>query len=92
MSLVFGFIQKQLRKNVMVNSKIYDVTNWTTNDYNTHIPNISRNKENQAMKFGQLKEHNLRTIFLEKSYTKCGREAGFRPFCKKSKLNISLDE
>ena len=26
------------------------------------------------MKFGQLIEYNVRNIFLEKSYTKCGRE------------------
>ena len=31
--------------------------------------NISRSRDNQAMKFGQLIEHNKRTIFLEKSYT-----------------------
>ena len=28
----------------------------------------------QAMKFRQLIEHNMRNIFLEKSYTKCGGE------------------
>ena len=31
---------------------------------------ISRSKGNQAMKFGQLKESNMRNIFLDKSYTK----------------------
>ena len=36
--------------------------------------NISRSKGNQAMKFGQLIAYNIRNIFLEKSYTKCGRE------------------
>ena len=30
--------------------------------------NISRSKDNQAMKFGQLIEYNMRNIFLEKSY------------------------
>ena len=35
------------------------------------FPNISRNKNNQAMKFGQLIEYNRRDIFLEKLYTKC---------------------
>ena len=34
------------------------------------LPNISRSKDNQAMKFGQLIEYNMRNIFLEKSYTK----------------------
>ena len=32
--------------------------------------NIPRSKGNQAMKFGQLIEYNLRNIFFEKSYTK----------------------
>ena len=44
------------------------------------------------MKFGQLIEYNLRNIFLEKSYTKCGGETIPRPFSKKSKLSISLDQ
>ena len=35
---------------------------------------ISRGKGNQAMKFGQLIEYNLRNIFLEESYTKYGGE------------------
>ena len=34
----------------------------------------------------------MRNIFLEKSYTKCGGETTYRPFAKKSKLNISLDQ
>ena len=44
------------------------------------------------MKFCQLKEYNMRNIFLEKSYTKCGGEASPRPFSGKLKLNISLDQ
>ena len=36
------------------------------------LTNVSRNKDNQAMKLGQLIEYNMRKIFLEKSYTKCG--------------------
>ena len=54
--------------------------------------NISRSKSNQAMKFGQLTEYNMRNIFLEKSYSKCSRETIPRLFSKKSKLNISLDQ
>ena len=34
----------------------------------------------------------MRNIFLEKSYTKFGREATPRSFYKKSKLSISLDQ
>ena len=44
------------------------------------------------MKFGQLIECNMRNIFLEKSYTKCGGETSPRPFSEKSKLSISLDQ
>ena len=32
------------------------------------LPNISRSKGNQTMKFGQLIEHNMRNIFIGKSY------------------------
>ena len=34
------------------------------------------------MKFGQLIEYNMRNIFLEKSYSKCGGESIPRPFPK----------
>ena len=46
------------------------------------LPNISRSKGNQAMKFGQLVKYNMRNIFLEKSYTKCGGETIARPVLK----------
>ena len=61
--------------------------------YSIHIlTNISRTKGNQAIKFIQLIVHNMRNIFLEKSYTKCDGETISRPFSKKSKLSISLDQ
>ena len=44
------------------------------------------------MKFGQLIGYNLRNIFLERSYTKCGGETSPRPFSEKSKLSVSLDQ
>ena len=56
------------------------------------LPNISRSKVNQIMKFGQLIEHNMKIIFLEKSYTKCGGETIPRSFSKKSKLSIYLNQ
>ena len=46
------------------------------------LPNISRNKGNQAMKFGQLIEYNKRNIFVEKSSTKCAEETIPRPLSK----------
>ena len=54
--------------------------------------NISRIKGNQTMKFGQLIDYNIRNIFLEKPYTKCGGETSPRPFSEKLKLSISLDQ
>ena len=56
------------------------------------LPNISRSIGNQTMKFGQSKEYNMRNIFLEKSYTKCGRETIPWPLSKKSKLCMPLDQ
>ena len=44
------------------------------------------------MKFGQLIECNMRNIFLEKSYTKCGGKASPRHFSEKLKLSISLNQ
>ena len=56
------------------------------------LPNILRNKDNQAMKFGQLREYNMKNNFLKKPYTKCGEETSPRPFPEKLKLSISLDQ
>ena len=46
------------------------------------------------MKFGQLIECDMKNIFLNKSYTKCGGETFTIPwpFSKKSNLGISLDQ
>ena len=56
------------------------------------LTNISRSKDNQAMKFGQLIEYNMRNISVEKSPTKCAGETIPRPLPKNSKLSISLDQ
>ena len=56
------------------------------------LPDISKSKRSQIMKFGQLMEHNMRNIFLEKSCTKCGGETISRFFSKKSKSGLSLDQ
>ena len=45
--------------------------------------NISRSKGSQTMKFSQLIEYNMRSIFLEKSYIKCGGGTIPRQFSKK---------
>ena len=56
------------------------------------LPNISRSKDNQRMKFGQLIEYNKKNILIEKSYRQCGGETIPRPFSEKTKLSISLDQ
>ena len=47
---------------------------------------------NQAMKFHRLVGYNMRNIFLEKLYTRWDTETIPRPFFKKTKLSISLDQ
>ena len=44
------------------------------------------------MKFGQLTEYNREKFLLEKSCKICGGEIRHRPFSKKSKLSIFLDQ
>ena len=44
------------------------------------------------MKYGQLIEHNMRNIFLKKSYIDCGVETSPTPFFEKLKMSISLDQ
>ena len=44
------------------------------------LPNISRSKGNQTMKFGQLIDYNMRIIYIEKCYTKWGGETSPRTF------------
>ena len=46
------------------------------------LPYISRRKDNQTVKFGRLIEYNMRGIFLEEPYPKCGGETSCEPFSK----------
>ena len=55
------------------------------------LPKISRSKENQAIKLGQLIKYS-RNIFLKKSYKKYGEETSPKPYYKKQKLGISIDQ
>ena len=57
-----------------------------------YCPTSLGRKGNQAMKFGQLIEYNMRRILSKKSYTKCAGETIPRPLSKKSKLSIFLDK
>ena len=53
---------------------------------------ISRSKDNQTMKIGQLIAYKNRNIFLEKLRAAHGRKTSTRPFFNKSKLGITLDQ
>ena len=63
---IFGYLEKRLDKKDIVNFKIYDFTDWTTNNCNTSV--ITQ----------YLKKYF--SIFIEKSCTKYGREARARLF------------
>ena len=62
---ILGMQKKRLDQKDKVNFEIYDVAAWLTKNYNTHMLNISRIKDNQMMKFGQLIKHPKRNIFLK---------------------------
>ena len=50
------------------------------------FPNISRSKDNLAMKFGQLIQYNLKNFFIERSYTKCAEKLFSGPYLKYQNL------
>ena len=56
------------------------------------LPNISRGKCSQTIKFALLIECNMRNIFLEKSSTKWGGETSPRAFSGNLKLSIYLNQ
>ena len=68
--LTFQLSRKPLDKKAMVNSKTYDITDQKTNNYSTHITQYLKNSGNQAMELGQLIEHSVKNIFLQKSHRK----------------------
>ena len=56
------------------------------------LPNISRSKGNQTLKFGQLIEHEkyFSSKIVNKMFSRSFSKSGF--FSKKAKLGISLDQ
>ena len=74
LSWLFNCEEIQLNKGAKVNFKIYEVTDWTTKNYNIYIymdiyiyllSNISKSNGHWKRKFGQLIEYNMTNIFLE---------------------------
>ena len=75
------FIQKnRLITKIRLISKSMISQPGTTNNCNTYIAHISKSKDCQTVKFGQLIEYNVRKIFLETPYPKCGGETSPKPF------------
>ena len=67
---VSGYVEKCLGKKAMGNFKICDVTDWTKKITIHILPNSSRSKGNQVMKFSQLIKYSMRNIFLQTSCRK----------------------
>ena len=64
-------LENRLNKKAKVNFEIYDVAEWTPNNYSAHLTQyFGEQRQNQAMEFGQLIEYNVRNIFLQKSCRK----------------------
>ena len=88
LSQLFGYVEKRFDKKAWLISK-WLISKFMTSQTGQQIikihilSNISRCKGNQIMKFGRLKEYNMRNIFLQKSYAKYDGEASPRPFYKK---------
>ena len=74
-----------IRKTKLI-SKFMMSQQGKTDNCNTHIAQyLNKYRQfNQTIKFSQLIKYNMKNIFLEKSYTKCGGETFPRP--------ISLDQ
>ena len=89
--LTFSLVAKRLVRKIKSISKFMTSQPGKQTIVIHVLPNILRNKDNQAMNFGQLREYNMRNIFLKKPYTKCDGETSPRPFSEKLKLSISLD-
>ena len=92
LSWLFGHVAKRLiRKTRLISDSMTSKPDQQT--IVIHIlPNISRNKGNGTMKFGQLIECSMRNIFLEKLCTKYDGETSPTPFSENLKLRTSLDQ
>ena len=77
-----SFNHQRVHKKAKVIFKIYDVISREKMIIIHILPEISKSKGNQTVKFGQLLQYNIRNIFLEVSCTKFGGETSPRPFTK----------
>ena len=79
LSCCFGHVKGSLIKKVMLISKFMTSRPEKQTVAIHTLPNISKSKYNQRMKFDHLIEHNMGNIFLELSYKKCDGETVPRP-------------
>ena len=84
---LFGHVENDLIRKIRLISKIMMLRPGWQAIVVYILPNIV-SKGNLTRKFGQLLEYNMRNIFLEKSY----KSSILRPFSKKAKLSIALDQ
>ena len=73
LKLCLGFLVKQkksLHREIVLISKFMSSEPRKQAIAIQILSNISRSKGNQALKFGQLIDYNMRNIYLKKSYTK----------------------
>ena len=70
---LFGHVGKRLDK------KAKFVTSQTGKQSVHLLPNISKSKGNQIVKFGQLIDYNVRNMFVQRSCRKWGRNTRSRP-------------
>ena len=82
LSWLFANVGKRGNKKAQVNFKIYDVTISKKIIAIQILYKISRSKNNQTIRFGQLIEYNMRKIYFEELYTKCGAGTSSRPSSK----------
>ena len=68
--MTFGHVEKRFDEKVKVNFKFMTSQPISQTIAICILTDNSRTKGNQTTKFGQLIEYNMRTVFLEKSYTK----------------------
>ena len=54
------------------------------------LPNISRSKDNQTMKFTQLTEHNMNIFFLKNHTPKMEEKLVPHPYLKSKNKHISV--
>ena len=78
LSWLFGQVGKWIDgKEAKINFKVYFVI-YKQIITKYVLPKISWSKSNQAMEFGQIIDHDVRNIFLQKSCKEWGRETSSR--------------